>query len=314
MTTQTTPSLAPPQPPAAAVAAVPPSIQAFSKRRASSSSGAPKGTVGAGWFNLAIMTALWPGAHSKETPFLPPCVLAGCPRQAHSRAAASGRGGPCFTRPGWASRGRSSAASGRSNRDARQRRYRVAAALLLLAQSFPFIPCTLGFRQAPAFDSGLPAPLLAGKARAKAGSAGKARRQPMAAIQDAAAATPASFSRKRGQEAGASQQGQGATPAERSPPVQQQLQQQSARPSKQARRAEVLFDSLFSEEQEQVPPQQPAPRLAATPAAAAAAAAPTGCGGSPDLAAAVRRKLQKHQARFARRRGASQRQAEEDQA
>lgn len=153
----------------------------------------------------------------------------------------------------------------------------------------------------------------AGKPASKAVSAAK-RRQPKPTPEPSpAVVAQGSFSRKRPL-AGGSQQPAAVRivqPAAAAAAVQQ-------RPSKQPRpTAEALFDSLFDEEQENgaaaVAPPAPAPRK---PAAAVAAVAPEPArsgGSESDLAAKVQARLQKHRARFSRRRSASQRQLEDEE-
>lgn len=87
-------------------------------------------------------------------------------------------------------------------------------------------------------------------------------------------------------------------------PAQAQ-QQPGARPAKQLRRAEQLFDSLFDDEEQEL--MQPAAAPAPAPSTAPS-------GNASDLAAAVQQRLQKHRARFSRRRTASQRQREDCEA
>lgn len=147
----------------------------------------------------------------------------------------------------------------------------------------------------------------AGKSASKPSSVAK-RQQTKRALQPAAKPKPAaqpaavakpqgSFSRKRTLESSS-----------------QQMTQQTARPSKQQRpAAEALFDSLFDEEQENgaaaVAPQA---QLPAKPALVAAAAGRSSKG-EADLAAKVQARLEKHRARYARRRTASQRQLEDEE-
>lgn len=122
--------------------------------------------------------------------------------------------------------------------------------------------------------------------------------KPKPTSQPAAPAKPqGSFSRKRALESSS-----------------QQMAQQQRRPSKQQRpAAEALFDSLFDEEQENgVPAVAPQAQPAVQPVAPAAAAASSGKGQSY-LAAKVHARLEKHRARFGRRRNASQRQLEDEE-
>lgn len=89
-------------------------------------------------------------------------------------------------------------------------------------------------------------------------------------------------------------------------------------PSKEACRAELLFDSLFDEEAEVAMAASPQAQKPAKLAVPAATAGGSGSGSSDcesDLAAAVQRRLEKHRARFTRRRrGVSQRQQDEEEA
>ena len=154
-----------------------------------------------------------------------------------------------------------------------------------------------------------PHSLQAGKVAAKGGSGVKRRQVKPNPAASPAAMGQASFSRKR--PLGSSQQ-----------PVAQRTAQPAAaaarvpqRPRKQPRAtAEALFDSLFDEEQEHgaaaMAPPAPVPRKPA----AAAAPSPAASGGSEsNLAAKVQARLQKHRARFSRRRSASQRQLEDEE-
>ena len=92
------------------------------------------------------------------------------------------------------------------------------------------------------------------------------------------------------------------------------MAQQQQRPSTQQRpAAEALFDSLFDEEQENgAPAVAPLVQPVVQPVVPAAAAASSGKGQS-DLAAKVQARLEKHRARFGRRRNASQRQLEDEE-
>lgn len=161
------------------------------------------------------------------------------------------------------------------------------------------------------------AALLAGKGTSKPSSAAK-RQQPKRTSQPAAKPKPASqvaavAKAQPAMRPAATAKPQSSFSRKRPLESSQQAEPRQARPSKQQRpAAEALFDSLFDDEQENgaaaVAPQVQPPK----PAVAAAAATRSGKG-TPDLAAKVQARLEKHRARFTRRRTASQRQLEDEE-